>query len=276
MIFQTQSFFPNFGIYQHAHIRHNLDWMVLKQTKFEDQSSLLKHEASKINKKRPSVIQSTGRVLPLDDSESFASKSLDVDLNMSNNKECGTQSALLNSKQLRSESLTSKNQNILDVSAEVSLQDIHEKKRHRFYCRFCKKPYYWRSHWKAHERIHTGERPFKCEICGKAFKRSDGLQCHKNTHLRKRGSTSSENDISTNDGLCSGGNGQAMGEIHVKDAERKELSGKHFQHKKNDLKRRDFHCHLCRESFFSSTGLQHHLRRHKHLKTSPKKSSFSS
>ncbi|CAB3993878.1 zinc finger 664-like, partial [Paramuricea clavata] len=52
----------------------------------------------------------------------------------------------------------------------------------RYSCSFCKKSFKWRSHWKSHERIHTGERPFQCEICGKTFTRSDGLQCHRALH----------------------------------------------------------------------------------------------
>lgn len=61
-----------------------------------------------------------------------------------------------------------------------------DNSKYKFRCSFCKKRFQWFSHWKAHERIHTGQRPYKCTQCERSFTRNDGLQAHMVIHNTKK------------------------------------------------------------------------------------------
>ena len=58
--------------------------------------------------------------------------------------------------------------------------------KEKFCCIHCNKRFRWFSHWQAHERIHTGVRPYKCTQCDRSFTRGDGLQAHMVIHSTKK------------------------------------------------------------------------------------------
>ena len=49
-------------------------------------------------------------------------------------------------------------------------------------CEECGKYFAWRCTLKKHELLHTGEKPHKCKGCGRCFRQKGGLVRHKLVH----------------------------------------------------------------------------------------------
>ena len=110
-------------------------------------------------------------------------------------------------------------------------------------CQFCERAFRDRSTRKKHERTHTGEKPYQCTMCEKAFSQLKLLRNHIFTHTGEKPFGCE---------LCD-----------LRFAKQCNLK----YHMRVHTKEKPYTCHLCNKSFTQSGTYYKHMRRHESNQT---------
>ena len=87
------------------------------------------------------------------------------------------------------EKLKIKDEETLDgfpISINMEAQNVEETGENPFKCDTCEKAFHTNYKLTVHYRIHTQEKPYSCDTCEKTFSRQSQLTVHKMIHTEKR------------------------------------------------------------------------------------------
>jgi predicted nucleic acid binding AN1-type Zn finger protein len=70
-------------------------------------------------------------------------------------------------------------------SALIQHQRVHTGEK-QFKCDICNKYFSRSSYLICHQRVHTGEKPYKCHVCSKSFSSPSNLNVHQRVHIGEK------------------------------------------------------------------------------------------
>ncbi|XP_061170491.1 histone-lysine N-methyltransferase PRDM9-like isoform X2 [Saccostrea echinata] len=133
-------------------------------------------------------------------------------------------------------------------------------------CDVCGRAFNQSQKLQGHMRTHTGDKPYKCDVCGKAFNRLGNLQRHMRTHT---GDKPYKCDV-CGKAFNRLGNLQRHMRTHTGDKPYKcDVCGRAFSqssplqsHMRTHTGDKPYKCDVCGKAFSQSSPLQSHMRTH--------------
>ncbi|XP_076987658.1 uncharacterized protein LOC143659038 isoform X2 [Tamandua tetradactyla] len=145
-------------------------------------------------------------------------------------------------------------------------QRIHTRQK-SFQCEVCGKGFSKASNLQAHLRIHTGEKPYKCDLCDKNFIRNSSLKAHQRVHTGQKPYKCE---------ICGKGYRQSSNlrdhqRVHTGEKPYKcDSCGKAFRwssyihaHQRIHTEEKPYICEVCGKGFFWNSYFHLHQRLHK-------------